>query len=141
MPDPQVKVYFDICEVPLIQAAESTWIKQSYRTYWPFSFHSDNWKKFTISLQKLVIFNICHVFTPFVKHPGCRFLSFFTLCDIRNEAVFLILEHSSLRGLNRKKHKENHENLAFKLLLQEIRLVESLSSRKIFWSSNIYALK
>ena len=32
----------------------------------------------------------------------CRFLYFFSLCDIRNEAVFLLLAHSSLRGVNRK---------------------------------------
>ena len=28
----------------------------------------------------------------------CKFVYFFSLCDIRNEVVFLILEHSRLRG-------------------------------------------
>ena len=49
-----------------------------------------------------MIFNIYHVFAPFVKLSGCRFLYFFSLSDVRNKVVFLLLEHSSLRGLNRK---------------------------------------
>ena len=57
-----------------------------------------------IFLQKLMIFNIYQVFAPFVKLDGCRLLYFFSLCDIRNEAVFLLLEHSSLRGVKQKKH-------------------------------------
>ena len=83
----------------LKEALKSTRIRKSYRTYWLFSFHSDNWKKLAIFIQKLAIFNIYHVFTPFSKLRGCRFLYFFSLCDVRNEAVFLILEHSSLRGV------------------------------------------
>ena len=82
-------------------------------------------------LQKLAIFNIYHVFTPFVKPHGCRFLCFVSLCDVRNEAVFLLLEHSSLRGVKQKKHVKKREILAFKSLLQEIRL-KNLTSRKIF---------
>ena len=35
-----------------------------------------------------------------MKLRECRFLYFFSLCGIRNEVVFLLLEHSSLRGLN-----------------------------------------
>ena len=54
-----------------------------------------------------MIFNIYHVFALFVKLQGCRFLYIFSLCDIRNEAVFLILEHASLRGLNRKNMRKN----------------------------------
>ena len=83
----------------LKEALKSARIRKSYRTYWRFSFHSDNWKKLAIFLQKLAIFNIYHVFAPFSKLRGCRFLYFFSLCDVRNEAVFLILEHSSLRGV------------------------------------------
>ena len=81
---------------------------------------------------QLAIFNIYHVFAPFVKLRGCRFLYFFCLCDIRHEVVFLILEHFSSRGLKRKKH----EILAFKPLLYEIWL-KNMTIRKIFWSSNI----
>ena len=83
-----------------------TRIRKSYRTYWLFSFHSGNWKKLA-SLQKLAIFNIYHIFAPVLKLSGCRVLYFFSLCDVRNEAVFLILEHSSLRGLNRKSTRKN----------------------------------
>ena len=53
------------------------------------------------------------------------------LCGVRNKAVFLILEHSSLRGVKQKKHEKKHEILAFKLLLHEIRL-KNLTIRKIF---------
>ena len=44
------------------------------------------------------------------------FCIFFSLCDVKNQVVFLILEYSSLRGVKQKKH----EILAFKPLLQEI---------------------
>ena len=84
-----------------------------------------------IFLQKLVIFNIYHIFAPFVKLYGCRFLYFFSLCDVSNKAIFLILEHSSPRGWNRKRVKKC-KILTFKCLLQEIRL-KNLTSRKIFW--------
>ena len=46
------------------------------------------------------------------------------------------LEHSSLGGLNKKKHEKKHKILAFKLLFLEIWL-KNLTSREIFWSSNI----
>ena len=82
-----------------------------------------------------MIFHIYHVFTPFMKLHGFRFLYFFSLGDIRNEAVFLLLEHSSLRGVKEKKHKK-HKILAFKPILQEIQM-KNLTSRKIFWSTNI----
>ena len=49
--------------------------------------------------------NFQYVFTPFLKLCGCRFLCFFSLLDIRNEALFLILEHSGIMGLNRKNMK------------------------------------
>ena len=88
-------------------------------------------KKLAISPQKLAIFNIYNVFAPFAKLCGSRFLYYFSLCDVRNEAVFLLLEHSSLRQVKQKKHEEKHEILAFKLLLQEI-WWKNLTSRKIF---------
>ena len=47
---------------------------------------------------------------------------------IGNEAVFLILEHSSPKGIKQKKHKKKHEIVAFKFLLQEIQL-KNLSQR------------
>ena len=81
-----------------------------------------------IFLQKLTIFNIYHVFAPFVKLRGCRFLYFFSLCDVRNEAVFLCSasKHSSLRGVKQKKHIKN-----VKFWKQEIQF-KNLTSRKIF---------
>ena len=113
----------------------------SCKTYWLFSFHSDNWKKLAISLQKLAIFYIYHIFAPFVKLHGSRFLYFFSLCDIKNEAVFLLLEHSSLRGVKEKKHEKKHGILAFQLLSQEIQL-KNLTSRKIsFEIKKIHAAK
>ena len=89
------------------QAVKSARIKKSYRTYWLFSLYSDNWKKLVIFLQKLAIFNIYHVFAPFMKLYGCRFLYLFSLCDIRKEAVYLLQEHCSLRGVKQKKHVKN----------------------------------
>ena len=83
-----------------------------------------------------MIFNIYHVSALVVKLRGGRFLYFFSLCDVKNEVVFLLLEHSSLRGIKQKKHVKKREILAFKPLLQEIRL-KNLTSRKIFWRSNI----
>ena len=125
------------------QAVKSTRIRKNYRTYWLFSFHSDNWKKLAISFQKFAIFNIYHVFAPCVKLCGCRFLYFFSLCDVRNKVVFLVLEHSSLMGeergiggLSKKTRKKKHEILAFKPLLQEIRLKNPII-RKIFLRSNV----
>ena len=87
-------------------------------------------KMVAIFLKKLAIFDI-YIFAPFVKLHGCRFLYFFSLCDVRNEVVFLIVEHSSLRGVKLEKHKKKHEILAFKPLLQEIQLKNQIT-RKIF---------
>ena len=75
----------------------------------------------------MVIFNMYHIFVPFIKLYGCRFLYFFGLCEVRNKTVFLILEHSSPRGVKQKKHKKRHEMLAFKPLLQKIGLKNWLS--------------
>ena len=55
-----------------------------------------------------------------VKLCGCRFLYFFSLCDVKNEVVFLELELSSPKGVKQKKLEKKHELLAFKPLLQEI---------------------
>ena len=41
-----------------------------------------------IFLQKWAVFNIDHIFTPFVKPCGSRFLYFFSPYDVRNEVVF-----------------------------------------------------
>ena len=68
-----------------------------------------------------------------MKLRGCRFLCFFSLCE--EIAFVLILEHSNLRGVKQKKH----EILAFKPLLQKIRL-KKLTIRKMLWITNIYAL-
>ena len=43
-------------------------------------------------------------------------------CDVRNEAVFLILEYSSLWGVKQKKRQEKTGYLAYKSFLQEIHL-------------------
>ena len=105
---------------------ENPIIRKSYRTY---CFHFTQITEKTCNFpSKMVIFNIYHIFTPFVKLCGCRFMYFFSLCDIRNKAVFLILEHYSLRGVKQKKHEKKHGILAFKPLLQEIRL-KNLSER------------
>ena len=64
-----------------------------------------------------------------MKLCGCRFLYFFSLCDVRNEAVFLLLEHSSPRGVKQEKHVKKREILGFKPLLQEIRL-KNLTGRR-----------
>ena len=111
------------------QVVNSTRTRKSYKTEWLFSFHSDNWQKLAIFLQKIAIFNIYHIFAPFMKHRGCRFFYLFGLCDVRNKVVFLILEHSCFWGLK-------YKILAFKPLLQEIRL-KNLTSRKLFSSSHI----
>ena len=55
----------------------------------------------------MAIFNICYAFAPFVKLRGWRFFYFFSICDVRNEAIFLILKDSSLRGLNKKNMRKN----------------------------------
>ena len=89
------------------QAVTSTRIRKSYRTYWLFSFHSDNWKKLKISLQKLATFNIYHILTPLMKLCRSRFLFIFSLCDVKNEVVFLILEYCSLRGVKQKNTRKN----------------------------------
>ena len=39
-------------------------------------------------------------------------LYFFSLCDTRNDAVFLILEHSSIRGIKQKKNEKTWNSLS-----------------------------
>ena len=53
--------------------------------------------------------NFNHVLVRFVKLYRCRFLYFFSLCDVRNEGIFLILEHSSLGEVKQK------TNMTFKI--------------------------
>ena len=48
-----------------------------------------------------------------------------------SEAVFLLLEHYSPRGVKQKKHVKKRDILAFKPLLQEIWL-KNQASRKLF---------
>ena len=114
-------------------AVKSTRTRKGYRTYWLFSFRSDNWQKLAISFQKLVIFNIyIPCFCSIHEALDADFCICFGLCDCRNEAPFLILENiPAPGGLNKK-----HEILVFKPLLQEIQL-KNLTIRKLFWSPNI----
>ena len=70
-------------------------------------------------------------FALFMKLRECRFLYFFSLCDIRNEAVFLILEHFSLTVVKQKKQKKKNEILAFKPLFTRDP-IENMTIRKIF---------
>ena len=49
-----------------------------------------------------------------MKLHGCRFMYFFSLCDVRNEVVFLILEHSQTWGVKQKKNMR--KNTKFCLL-------------------------
>ena len=53
----------------------------------------------------MAIFNIYHVSTPFLKLRGCGFLYFFSLRNVRNEVIYLILEHSSIRDSGRLNKK------------------------------------
>ena len=53
---------------------------------------------------------------------GCRFLYFFSLCNVRNEVVFLLLEHSNSRRVKQKKHVKKAEILAFKTLLEDTKM-------------------
>ena len=94
----------------------------------------------------MVIFNTYHVFAPFVKRRGCRFLYFFSLCDIRNESVFLLLEHSILREVKQKKHIKNmkfwflnpsYKRSDWKIQLTE-RFSEALTSKP--WNKKKYIL-
>ena len=94
-------------------------IKKSYRTYY---FHFTR-----ITDQNLQFSFKNYTFAVFMRLCGCRFLYLFSLCDVRDEVVFLILEHTSLRGLNRNKNVK----MTFKNLLQEIQL-KNLTIRKIF---------
>ena len=69
-----------------------------------------------------------------MKLHGCRFLYFFSLCECQERShLFGAWTFQPPRGVKQKKP----EILA---LLQEIWL-KHLTSRKLFWSSNIYALK
>ena len=61
-----------------------------------------------------------------MKLHGCRFLYFFSVCDIRNKEYVCVCKQ--------KKHEKKHEILGFKPLLQEIWL-KNLTIRKIFWNS------
>ena len=94
----------------------------------------------------MAIFNIYDVFAPFVKLRGCRFLYFFSLCDVRNKAVFLLLEHSSPRRVKQKKYVKNvkfwplnpyYKRSDWKTLLAES-FSEALTSK--LWNKKKYIL-
>ena len=80
-----------------------------------------------------MIFNFYHVSPPFVKLGGSRFLHFFSLCNVRNEGVFVLQEHSSLRGLNRKNTSKNMKFWPLNPYYKRSNWT-NLTSRKIFWS-------
>ena len=77
---------------------------------------------------------ILSTFTTFLLSVVDADLYFFSLCDVRGIAVFLLLEHSSLRQVKQKNHLKKHEILAIKPLLQEIQLkiAERFSEALIF---------
>ena len=58
------------------------------------------------------------------------FCIFFSLCDVRNKAVFLILEHFSPKGLN-KKYEKKTWNFGLEIFIT-LNLIEKLDYQKIF---------
>ena len=64
------------------------------------------WVKNVVLFQKRIK-SVMDQFINYFTNILCRFLYFFSLCDIRNEVVFLLLEHSSSRGVKLKKHVKN----------------------------------
>ena len=73
-----------------------------------------DWFHFTQLTEKKLPFLLKNwefsTFTTFSLHPWRSVdvdLSIFSLFDVRNEVVFLILENSSLRGQSRKKNRRN----------------------------------
>ena len=79
-------------------------------------------------------------FTTFSLHLWSSVDPDFCISLVWNEAVFLLLKHSSPRKVKQKKQEKKHQILSFKLLLQEIQLKNS-NIKKVFWNSNIEALK
>ena len=82
------------------QAVKSTRTRKSYRTYKKLQFPFKNWHFSTFTTLSL------HSWSS----VDADFCIFFGLCDMRNKVVYLILEHSSLKGeggLNRKNTRKN----------------------------------
>ena len=92
----------------------------------------------------MVIFRIYHIFALFMKLCGCRFLYFCSLCDIRNEVIFLILEHSSLRWVKQKTNikfwplNPYYKRSDWKIWLSE-RFSEAVTSKH--WDKKIHPAK
>ena len=81
------------------QAVKNARIKKSF-SFSLFSFHSIKTHNFP---PKIGDFQHLPRFHTIREAPyGCRFLYFFSLCHVSNKAVFLLLEHSSPRGLTEK---------------------------------------
>ena len=83
----------------------------SYRTYY-FYFTQVTDKKSQFSFKNWWF----TTFTTFSLHSWSSLEADFgisRLCDIINEAVFLLLKHSRLRGFKQKKHMKKSEILAF----------------------------
>ena len=111
------------------QAVKSTRTRKSYRTY---CFHfTQITEKTSNSPSKIGNFRHLPPFCSIHEALQIQIFVFLQSMYVRNEAVFLFLEQSSVRGFKQKKDEKKHENLAFKLLLQEIRL-KNWTSRKIF---------
>ena len=84
------------------------WQKQAVKTasYLQLVIEHNDYFHFTQITDKNLQFSFKNwqfsMFTAFMKLRGFRFLYFFSLCDIRNEAVFLLLKHSCLKGVKQK---------------------------------------
>ena len=76
----------------LKQAVISARIKKSYRTYY-FHFTQITDKNLHFPSKIGDFQNLPHFRSIGDKLRGCRFLYFFSLCDVRNEVVFLLVEH------------------------------------------------
>ena len=101
----------------------------------------------------MAVFNIYHVFAPFVKLHGGRFLHFFSIIWCQERSGLSDYRTFQPRGGGgrgwggQKKHKKKHDILAFKPLLQEIwlkktwlaeRFSEALRSK--LWNKRRYML-
>ena len=81
-----------------------------------------------------MIFNSYHAFT-IGEAPWKQIFVFLISCDVRNEAVFLLLEHSGLRGVKLKKYVKKVK-FGLQTLITRNPILKNLTSRKIFGSSN-----
>ena len=123
------------------QAVKSARINKNYRTYY---FHfTQITDKNSIFLQKLAIFNICHVFTSIHEPLWMQIFVFLQPMWLQERSsLSASRKFQPQGGSKQEKHIKKHEILAFKPLLEEIWL-KNLSSRKIFQSltSNLWNKK